>query len=195
MSETGVRERYKLVIIGDSAVGKTTIASYYTNNACSQEHIPTVGAGYFGADIEIDGELHLFDIWDTAGQELYRSLVPHYARRAVGALVVFDVTYRPSFENLSNWLDFVTGESSDIVILVFGNKTDLVAERQVTTEEAMQWTEDLGLLYMEGSGLTGTNVNECFFKLAKRCLDARRTQKAEISNISLEETSKITGCC
>lgn len=193
-----MRDRYKLVIIGDSAVGKTTIASYYTNNACSQEHIPTVGAGYFGADIEIDGELHLFDIWDTAGQELYRSLVPHYARRAVGALIVFDVTYRPSFDNLSNWLDFVANESSDMVKMIFGNKTDLAGERQVTTDEAKQWAEDLGLQYMEGSGLEGTNVNECFSTLAKSCIEERKkTQMSEItSRISLNETQRgWFGCC
>lgn len=197
MSKPDVRQRYKLIIIGDSAVGKTTIASYYTNTVCSHEHIPTVGAGYFGADIEIDGEMHLFDIWDTAGQELYRSLVPHYARCASGALIVFDITYRPSFESLSKWLEFVTNESSDMVVVVFGNKTDMCLRREVSTEEASDWANENGVHYMEGSGLEGTNVNECFCKLARGCVDARKkkNQSEPLSTITLSQTERSWSCC
>lgn len=191
-------ERFKLVIIGDSAVGKTSLASYYTTNKCSNKHIPTVGASYFGADIQVGDSVYAFDIWDTAGQELYRALVPQYARGAAGAILVFDVTKRETFEALQSWLDFIGQEGNDIYIIVAGNKVDLTDDRVVTFDEASTWSRSRGLEYVDTSAITGDGVVQAFNLVAKGAVQSRETSGTagfhKVIDIS-ETTSAQSSCC
>ncbi|OHT15582.1 Ras-related protein Rab-5A [Tritrichomonas foetus] len=183
------QHRFKIIIIGDSAVGKTTIVSCFTGSRCSSNHVPTIGAGYFGAEIEVEGQQRIFDIWDTAGQELYRSLVPQYARGCHAALVVYDVTSHESFESLNTWLRFIQNENADIPTLVFGNKTDL-ENRAISFEEGRKYAEDNGCLFMEGSAIANINITDVFYRLAEECVKEEKSSKCmnEDRVISFEDT-------
>jgi small GTP-binding protein len=143
--------------IGDSSVGKTTIANCFIEN--SDEHpTATVTFNDAGLDIPIDGKTHAFDIWDTAGREHYHSLIPRYVRGAGGALVVFDVTVEESFSHLPDW-HRILQESAEPLIFVFGNKTDLADQRLVPLSTAQEFCTSAACEYLEGSGRTGVGIH------------------------------------
>jgi small GTP-binding protein len=186
----------KIVLVGDSSVGKTTIVNNFAGN--SDEHTtPTVNTGYVGIDVTVDGVSHAFDLWDTAGQEQYNALIPKYCRGASGALICYDVTTLSSFEHLSRWLEVVR-ESAEPFVLVFGNKTDLKDERVVQSEQAEQFCARQGCEYIEGSARSGFGMEAALQILAKGALEVahRRKEPSRLENgpVARTEESK-SGCC
>lgn len=127
---------FKIIIIGDSGVGKTNILSRYIKNSFSFDTRSTVGVEFGAKKIEVNGIKVKSQIWDTAGQERYRSITNTYYKGAKGALVVYDVSKRDSFENINKWVNELrmNGEK-DVIIVLVGNKNDLIEERTVSTEE------------------------------------------------------------
>jgi small GTP-binding protein len=183
---------FKLVVLGDSSVGKTSIINCHIGHAHSANYTPTIGVAYCPTDIQIGETTRTFDVWDTAGQELYRSLVPQYARDADGALLVFDVTQRSTFENLTQWLSFLSEAGTEASIVVFGNKADLADERTVMSSDAEAFCQNKGLVYLEGSAKTNTNIDLFFETVAKMCVEGEMAEVPTTVWVPAE-TKKV--CC
>ena len=139
---------FKLVLIGDSGVGKTNLASRYIFNKFSFENNTTVGVEYFSKNIIIDNLKFKIHIWDSAGQERFRSITKCYYRGAKGAFVVFDITKPESFENTGKWIEeLINPGDKDLIIYVIGNKSDLTLLRKVSYEQAFQRCEQRSKIY------------------------------------------------
>ncbi|MCL4146379.1 UNVERIFIED_CONTAM: hypothetical protein GTU68_036944, partial [Idotea baltica] len=138
----------------------------------------TIGVEFGSKIVNVGGKYVKLQIWDTAGQERFRSVTRSYYRGAAGALLVYDITSRESYNALSNWLgDARTLASPNIVILNVGNKKDMETERQVTFMEASRFSQENELMFLEASALTGENVEEAFLKCAKSILAKIETGK------------------
>jgi small GTP-binding protein len=149
----------KTVIVGDSGVGKTCIAFRFTENIFDESPPSTLGVEFMSKIIKTSARRIEFQLWDTAGQELFRGVTHSYYRGAIGAFVTFDLCRRDSFDNARNWIsDVQLAAHTDVVIIVLGNKLDSVDYRQVTSEEAQQFAKELNLMYFETSARTGENV-------------------------------------
>lgn len=159
---------FKYIIIGDSAVGKSCLLLQFTDKRFQPVHDLTIGVEFGARMINIDSKQIKLQIWDTAGQESFRSITRSYYRGAAGALLVYDITRRDTFTHLTTWLDDARQHSnSNMVIMLIGNKTDLDERRAVTREEGEQFAREHGLIFMETSAKTAANVEEAFIQTAK----------------------------
>jgi small GTP-binding protein len=143
----------KAIILGEANVGKTSILSQWVSGTFTEDTAPTIATGLTPVQLMIDGAVHPFHIWDTAGTPQFRSVVPMYCRQAALAIIVFDITQRSSFETVKGWHSFVR-EHADPKFLLVGNKLDLDDVRQVQKEEAEEITQTLGCQYVEMSAKT-----------------------------------------
>ncbi|CAI0461268.1 unnamed protein product [Linum tenue] len=154
---------FKLVLIGDSGVGKSNLLSRFTKNEFNLESKSTIGVEFATKSLTIDGKVIKAQIWDTAGQERYRAITSAYYRGAVGALLVYDVTRHSTFENAARWLKELKEHTDpNIVVMLIGNKSDLRHLVAVQTEDAKAFSERESLYFMETSALTATNVESAF---------------------------------
>ncbi|CAK7357166.1 unnamed protein product [Dovyalis caffra] len=154
---------FKVVLIGDSGVGKSNLLSRFTRNEFCLESKSTIGVEFATRTLQVEGRTVKAQIWDTAGQERYRAITSAYYRGALGALLVYDVTKPTTFENVSRWLKELRDHAdSNIVIMLIGNKTDLKHLRAVATEDAQTYAEKEGLAFIETSALEATNVEKAF---------------------------------
>ncbi|KAM7508547.1 hypothetical protein LguiA_019000 [Lonicera macranthoides] len=157
---------FKVVVIGDSAVGKTQILSRFARNEFAFDSKSTIGVEFQTRSIFINSKLIKAQIWDTAGQERYRAVTSAYYRGALGAMLVYDITKRQSFDNVARWVEELRAHADNtIIITLIGNKADLVDLRMVPSEDAVEFAENQGLLFFETSALTGDNVETAFLKL------------------------------
>jgi len=157
---------FKVVLIGDSAVGKSNLLSRFTRNEFNIESKSTIGVEFATRSVPCDGKTIKAQIWDTAGQERYRAITSAYYRGAVGALLVYDISKKQTFENVDRWLTELRDHAdSNIVIMLVGNKCDLRPQRQVPTEDASAFAEKNGLSFIETSALDSTNVELAFQKI------------------------------
>ncbi|KAF9329835.1 Ras- protein Rab-11A [Podila minutissima] len=201
----------KVVLIGESSVGKTNILSRFTQNQFNLESKSTIGIEFSTAkSIHIDGKVLKAQIWDTAGQERYRAITSAYYRGAVGALLVYDIGNMNSFKKLERWLvELQDHADSNTVIMLIGNKSDLKHLRAVATEDAKAFAEKHNLMFMETSALDGTNVQLAFTQVLTEIhkVVSTATPKSEESGLKpgqgkaviqrLDSTKKKTraGCC
>ncbi|CAA7404582.1 unnamed protein product [Spirodela intermedia] len=154
---------FKVVLIGDSGVGKSNLLSRFTRNEFCLESKSTIGVEFATRTLRVEGKVIKAQIWDTAGQERYRAITSAYYRGAYGALLVYDVTKPTTFENVSRWLKELRDHAdSNIVIMLIGNKTDLKHLRAVAAEDAQGFAEKEGLSFLETSALEATNVEKAF---------------------------------
>ncbi|CAH8251711.1 unnamed protein product [Arabidopsis lyrata] len=154
---------FKVVLIGDSGVGKSNLLSRFTRNEFCLESKSTIGVEFATRTLQVEGRTVKAQIWDTAGQERYRAITSAYYRGALGALLVYDVTKPTTFENVSRWLKELRDHAdSNIVIMLIGNKTDLKHLRAVATEDAQSYAEKEGLSFIETSALEALNVEKAF---------------------------------
>ncbi|KAK8842602.1 hypothetical protein M9Y10_025460 [Tritrichomonas musculus] len=156
---------HKAVLIGDSAVGKTSIVNQYIFNSCSPEHQATIGIDFFSKVLTEGDTTIRLQIWDTAGQEKFHALIPSYIRNSTVAILVYDITLRSSFENLQKWHQTVITTSNPFCIVV-GNKLDLESERQVSIDEGEKFANQIKADFIETSARTPTNIQELFKKVA-----------------------------
>ncbi|CAN8274632.1 unnamed protein product [Cochlearia groenlandica] len=154
---------FKLVLIGDSGVGKSNLLSRFTRNEFSIESKSTIGVEFATKSVNVDDKIIKAQLWDTAGQERYRAITSAYYRGAVGALLVYDLTRHITFENVERWLKELRDHTdSNVVIMLVGNKADLRHLRATQTEEARSFSERENMFFMETSALDATNVEEAF---------------------------------
>eukprot|EP00599_Poterioochromonas_sp_BG-1_P002327 CAMPEP_0173147966 /NCGR_PEP_ID=MMETSP1105-20130129/9439_1 /TAXON_ID=2985 /ORGANISM="Ochromonas sp., Strain BG-1" /LENGTH=216 /DNA_ID=CAMNT_0014062531 /DNA_START=132 /DNA_END=782 /DNA_ORIENTATION=+ len=154
---------FKVVLIGDSGVGKSNLLSRFTRNEFNLESKSTIGVEFATKSILVDGKTIKAQIWDTAGQERYRAITSAYYRGAVGALLVYDISKALTFENVERWLKELRDHAeNNIVIMLVGNKSDLKHKRAVATEDAMSFAERNNLAFIETSALDATGVDEAF---------------------------------
>ncbi|KAH6788711.1 RAB GTPase-like protein A1F [Perilla frutescens var. frutescens] len=154
---------FKLVLIGDSGVGKSNLLSRFARNEFSLESKSTIGVEFATRSIRVDDKIIKAQIWDTAGQERYRAITSAYYRGAVGALLVYDVTRHVTFENVERWLKELRDHTDqNIVIMLVGNKADLRHLRAVSTEDGQAFAEREKTYFMETSALESLNVENSF---------------------------------
>ena len=153
----------KYVIVGDAAVGKSNLLLRYTHGEFKEEYQLTIGVEFGSNNIIVDNNIFRIQIWDTAGQENFRSITRSYYKNSACALIVYDITRRQSFENLINWIEDCKNSSPKTVFMVLiGNKCDLEKNREVSEEEGREFAEKYGMLFFETSAKTGKNVEEVF---------------------------------
>ena len=160
--------KLKIVVVGDSGVGKTNLIKRFISNEFSENFKATIGVEFMSKAYRINKHLFKVEIWDTAGQERYKSITAVYYKGAKGALIVYDTTDKSTFDDIDKWmLEIKDKTSKDIKLMIIGNKIDLKDEREVKNEEAMKKAESLGIPLMEASALDSTNVKEAFYDLLK----------------------------
>jgi small GTP-binding protein len=184
-------------MIGDSGVGKTALVNRMSDNRFAPSHVPTVGSQFVTVSLTVDGNDLVFELWDTAGQEIYRSLVSFYARDAKGAFVVLDITSTASFNGLGEWVVFIRRESPSVKILVFANKSDLASERRINAQDIRNFAEANSVEFFEGSAKTGKNVADAFGRMGELLLTTVKLTADETPNVELEvaETPAGKKCC
>jgi small GTP-binding protein len=162
-NEGGEEYLFKIVLIGDSAVGKSNLLSRFARNEFDSNSKATIGVEFQTQMVEIDGKEIKAQIWDTAGQERFRAVTSAYYRGAFGALVVYDISRRGTFDSIKRWLDELTIQNdSTVARMLVGNKCDLENIREVSIEEGKALAEEEGLFFMETSALDSTNVQTAF---------------------------------
>ncbi|KAH3765896.1 GTP-binding protein RAB4 [Pelomyxa schiedti] len=161
---------FKFIVIGDAATGKSCLLHRFIENKFLRDSTHTIGVEFGAKVVDIGGKTIKLQIWDTAGQERFRSVTKSYYRGAAGALLVYDVTSRDSFNHVATWLsDARSLSNTDIVGMLVGNKIDL-PDRQVPFLEASRYCQENGLMYVETSALTGDGVEEVFLKCGRTIL-------------------------
>ncbi|KAH0670249.1 hypothetical protein KY290_025670 [Solanum tuberosum] len=164
-SEEEKKEDYlfKIVLIGDSAVGKSNLLARFARDEFYPNSKSTIGVEFQTQKININGKEVKAQIWDTAGQERFRAVTSAYYRGAVGALLVYDISRRLTFDNINRWLnELQTHSDMNVVIILVGNKSDLKDAREVTTAEGKALAEAKGLFFIETSALDSSNVTSAF---------------------------------
>ncbi|MHA1273963.1 MAG: Rab family GTPase [Promethearchaeota archaeon] len=168
--------RFKVIVCGDPTVGKTSLILRFTYNAFTRTYMPTIGTSISEKNININGKLVQLIIWDIAGQSKFEKMRRHFYQGAEGVLLVFDITFKRSFENIKRWFEDIKrnlGQDKKLIGFIIGNKVDLKNQREVNREEAEKLSQDLGLEFFETSALTGENVNEMFYKIAQELVSSK----------------------
>jgi Ras-related protein Rab-2A len=159
---------FKYIIIGDTGVGKSCLLLQFADRRFRPDHDLTIGVEFGSRLVSVDGKDIKLQIWDTAGQESFRSITRSYYRGASGAILVYDVTRRESFTHLTSWLsDASEFGNPDMSVMLVGNKCDLDSRRTVSTEEGIKFAKDHNLLFLEVSAKTGHNVDSTFEETAR----------------------------
>ena len=160
---------FKIIIIGDPGVGKSCLTARAVNDKFGSEYSPTIGFEFLTYSVKIKDKIIKLQIWDTCGQEMYRSLITNFYRNTSLAMMVYSIDSRESFEHINIWLKEIKIHSHpDVIIILIGNKSDLEEERKVTYEEAKKFKEENKLLYFEEtSAKNGINSKEIFYESAK----------------------------
>ncbi|KAG6480189.1 ras-related protein RABA1f-like [Zingiber officinale] len=202
---------FKVVVIGDSGVGKTNLLSRFSRNEFSTESKSTIGVEFATRTISVDDKLVKAQIWDTAGQERYRAITSAYYRGAAGALIVYDVTRHITFENVERWLKELKNHTDqNVVIMLVGNKADLRHIRSVPLEDAQAFAQREKAFFVETSALESMNVENAFTEVltqiyhvvSKKMLDVGddpsavpKGQNIKIGEGDGAQASKKAGCC
>ncbi|XP_062231889.1 ras-related protein RIC2-like [Phragmites australis] len=201
---------FKVVLIGDSGVGKSNLLSRFTKNEFCLESKSTIGVEFATRSLQVDGKVIKAQIWDTAGQERYRAITSAYYRGAIGALLVYDVTRRATFDSVGRWLRELRDHTDQsIVVMLIGNKSDLRHLVAVSTEDGKEFAEAESMYFMETSALDATNVDNAFAEVltqiyqivSKKSVEAPEEGsavpgKGEKLNVKDDVSAlKRAGCC
>jgi len=173
----GETRNFKVVLLGEGCVGKTSLMLRYVSDKFNDAHLSTVQASFLSKKLTVDGVRVNLAIWDTAGQERFHALGPIYYRDSNGAILVYDITDRDSFDRVQNWvkeLKKIVGDG--IVLVIAGNKCDLERQRKVTQEEAEAYARSVGAEHFNTSAKLSKGVKELFLELTKKLIQRSETQ-------------------
>jgi len=193
--------QFKLVLLGDSAVGKSSLVLRFVRGQFFEYQESTIGAAFLTQTVALNDTTVKFEIWDTAGQERYHSLAPMYYRGAAAAIVVYDITNFDTFKRAQQWVKELQRQGNpNIVIALAGNKSDLSSKRKVEPEDAESHASENGIFFMETSAKTSTNVNELFVAIARKLPKNTPQPRAGGNGIVISQNqgppeAKKAGCC
>ena len=200
---------FKIILIGSSSVGKSSILQRYIQKVFNESYSCTIGVDFFMKSLDIGDKSIKMQLWDTAGTEKFRSITTGYYRGANAAFIVFDLTSKQSFECLNEWIENYykySDPNSEKNVVLIGNKCDLVDRREITQEEIDKFIKDNNIMYYETSAKTGQNIDECFYFIAEKLVKQFENKENEeekrtdlINNDNLKEgTVDLIGnkkCC
>jgi len=186
--------KIKIIVVGDSGVGKTNLINRFASDKFDTNSKATIGVEFVYKTLKINKEVIKVEVWDTAGQERYRAITSSYYKGAKGAIIVYDITNEDSFNNVESWMNEVTKKGkTDMQFLLVGNKKDLVNDRIVTEQKGIDKAKELNMNLFEASALEKTNVNEAFNYLMKEIyLNIRREKNINTNNDEKIGQSGIT---
>ena len=189
-------EHFKIVMLGDTGVGKTALVERLSDDIFSDAHFPTVGAQFVSLVMTVKDQKMVMELWDTAGQEVFRSLVGFYARDSAGALLLCDVSNQESFDGLAQWLTFIKENAPDAKIILFANKIDLADARVISSQKLQEFASKNDLTLFEGSAKTAENVQDAFETICEQ-VSAKIKPKNNTTTVDVqkEPTQAKKGCC
>jgi len=189
---------YKILMIGDSSVGKSSLLLCFTDgvSAFTENYVSTIGVDFKIKTIQVDGKVIKLQIWDTAGQERFRTITSSYYRDAHGIIIVFDVTDEQTFSRVNQWLEEIEryGSGKEIVLLV-GNKADLISSRVVAFETANNYAKSQDILFTETSAKTAHNVENAFHIIAREIKDGGIPPQGKKLKLMKPEEKTKNSCC
>lgn len=186
---------FKIIVIGDSGVGKSSLTTKATKDYFENYYSPTVGFEFYTFNVRINDKNIRLQIWDTCGQEVYRSLINGFYRSASLAILVYSIDNNKSFNSLESWLNEIrTKGNPNVKLFLIGNKNDLKEKRKVTEEQAKKFLIDYGFdLFLETSAKTGFNTQKIFVEAARTLYEQNLNYKERISNASRDSNQAIIG--
>lgn len=190
--------QFKLVLLGDSSVGKSSLVLRFVKKQFFEYQESTIGAAFLTQTVAVNDFVVKFEIWDTAGQERYHSLAPMYYRGAAAAIVVYDITSRPSFVRAKLWVKELQRQGNpNIVIALSGNKLDLAEQRKVDVDEAKAFADENAIMFLETSAKTNHNVTEVFKAIARKLPKTVAQPKSQgiVFDPELIPEKNNRGCC
>jgi len=183
---------FKLLLIGDSAVGKSCMLLRFADDSYVDSYISTIGVDFKIRTVEQDDKSIKLQIWDTAGQERFRTITSSYYRGAHGIIIVYDVTDQQSFDNVKQWMSEIDRYASDNVVkILVGNKCDLTENKVVSTETAKAFADEMGIPFLETSAKNSTNVEQAFMTMSSEI--KKRVASQPASNASRPNTVPMSG--
>nr|CDS31607.1 phytochelatin synthase [Hymenolepis microstoma] len=191
---------FKLLLIGDSGVGKSCLLLRFSDDAFTDTYISTIGVDFKIRTLELDGKIIKLQIWDTAGQERFRTITSSYYRGAHGIIIVYDITDEATFASLKNWQSEIDHYASTTVCrLLVGNKCDMVSKRAVSYEDGQSYADSLSIPFLETSAKTAEQVHQAFVKMAtlikESALDVPGAPTQTLKVGATVPVKKEGGCC
>ena len=188
----------KILIVGDSSVGKTNFINRFIENKFNNNYMTTSGIDLKTANLEIKNKNIRIQIWDTAGQEKYKAITKNLFLKVMGAIIIFDITNEKSFNNLKNWVQMVKEECGPhMTIIIVGNKSDLIEQRKINEEEVIAYANKQKLDYIETSCKTGENVKKAVTILCEKILETKEINEdpSFILDNTIFQNQKKKKCC
>lgn len=204
-SQSHVDYLFKILLLGDSSVGKSSLLLRFSDDTFKENQVSTIGVDWKIRTVDLDGKRIKLQLWDSAGQERFRTIASSYYRGAHGVAVVFDLTSEKSFSNVDSWLEEVGNHATDnIPKVLLGNKLDLPGEREIATEKAKQYADSNGMKYLETSAKNADNVTEAFLTMTREIYENIGTSAIETKPVdtsitltasNTKQVKQKDGCC
>ena len=192
---------FKLLFVGDSGVGKTSILLRYTDDNFTTSFISTIGIDFKIKTIEINNKIIKLQIWDTTGQERFKTITSAYYRGAMGIIYVYDITNQQSFNHIETWIKSTKEITDDNIKLIIGNKCDLESQRIISPEQGIQLAKEYDTLFYEVSAKENININESIYKISEKIknkldnIECNSLQKQQPINVDIKPSTKKKSFC